>query len=87
MRGFFAAGIISVGGYAYLLISSIGLSYQIRQEQIRLDVIAESEHTLENTYARTSDDVRLDGGATLGLIASAKPRFVETFSSVARAGF
>ena len=81
MLAVFAAALI---GYVYVVIASVGSAYLIAREWNTAEAIAQSQRSLEAQYAATLEEVRT-GGAALGLVASGKPRFVESFSLVAKA--
>lgn len=76
--------VAAIFGYGYMSIASAGLSYHIQREWKQAEIVIESQRALENAYAEKLETLR-SGGEALGLVASPKPYFIESYSSVAKA--
>ena len=76
--------IAAIIGFGYMSIASVGLTYHIQSEWKQADAIVESQRNLENMYVEKLEALRF-GSEAAGLIASTKPHFIESYSSVARA--
>ncbi|MBI2039132.1 MAG: hypothetical protein HYT22_02555 [Candidatus Niyogibacteria bacterium] len=70
--------------YGYSLIASVGLTYHVERELDRRAEIVESHRALEDAYVAKLEDVRAAGNV-LGLRMPERTRFIESFSSVAKA--
>ena len=78
-------GIFAVA-YVYFTVSAVNLSFRAHSEWQQIEAAVVPRHELERAYARKLDEMRLTGGAAFGLLAPFGLQYLESFSSVARAG-
>ena len=86
LRGGAIVFVFSVGLYAYSALFSFGLSYHVGREWREFESVSASERWFEEAYVKKLNDMRAGGGATLGLVASGAPHYIESFAVVAKVG-
>ncbi|MBI1957078.1 MAG: hypothetical protein HYS44_01300 [Candidatus Niyogibacteria bacterium] len=84
IRGTLLSCAVFVFGIGGLTIASVVTAYRVEREVSRTDAITESHRALEDAYGAKVEELRAAGDA-FGLVASEKPQYIESFSSVAKA--